>query len=126
MTSKITYVSSVQTRTTRFTAPKRTVNRILFIILDLDASDPRIKALSDAGTESVKNLLLLADQNINFLEYDSSGCNRRHVLASKRNFLKALESFNFYLLVKTQVKKVDWDYPNAVKRNIQRVSCINL
>ena len=86
--------------TTGATARKRTLDRILLSVLDLEAGDPLIKALSDKGCRNIDDVLSLH-------AYDNNGTSLV-IAPAQRNLVKVLKAWNYYLLVSLGLRKVDW------------------
>ena len=96
---KISPVSATSNpRITRGIAWKKTNDPVLLTILDLDTTDTLIQGLSREDCHSIDDILSLQDGDIDMLGYENGG-NVIPVFRSRRNFIKALTSWNYTLQV---------------------------
>ena len=100
---------------TRAAARKRTLNRILKDVFELEDDDLLVKAIEGQGFRSIDDLLALTTDNIDGLTApDTSGIGRTQVPQYQKNLLKILKEWKFYLMSSGDVKKIDWDDLNLI------------
>ena len=84
-------------------------------IFDLEDSDKLIKAVESQGIESVMDLLSLNDVNIDNLDLKQDGTTEV-IPPSRKNLVRILQEWNYYLCGTNDLKRVDWDDPLLVTR----------
>jgi len=99
---------NVNDRITRATARKRTLDRILLNILDLEPTDGLVKGLTHVGCRNIIDVLSLQDQDIDEMQYKDND-QLLKVSPSQRSLVKVLKAWNYHLMVSNEIKKVDWD-----------------
>ena len=102
-------------RSTRASAKKATLKYVMNEIFDLEDSDKLIKAVESQGIESVMDLLSLNDVNIDNLDLKQNGTTEV-IPPSRKNLVRILQEWNYYLCGTHNLKRVDWDDPLLVTR----------
>ena len=73
---------------TRSTAKKATMNRVLKDVMDLEDSDIIVKAIESQGIKRIEDLLSLSESNIDDIFFDDLAGNQEEVPAFQKNLLK--------------------------------------
>ena len=92
---------------------KASLERILRDVFELEDDDLLVKAIEAQGVVTIDDALSLSSEDIDRLE-TTSGKKRLPLLQARKNLLKILREWNYYLQVSKGLKNVDWDNPNIV------------
>jgi len=79
-------------------ARKKTLDKVLFDVLDVEDSSQLVLSLNLVGCNSIDDLLALTQTDIEQLCY-RNGDVRVSVSPVQRNLIKALKAWNYYLLL---------------------------
>ena len=91
---------------TRAAARKRTLNRILKDVFELEDDDLLVKAIEGQGFRSIDDLLALTTDNIDGLTApDASGTGCTQVPQYQKNLLKILKEWKFHFMSSGDSKK---------------------